>query len=757
MSAVDEENSDIDLQLEPSSDNFQDAQIDPNQSFTIDEELSSIHGSDDEAGPSTRPTLGTSAGLRYETTKIVPDIENDPFAEEPSYHTRPNRYFGPDPTWLSWTREDRRVAETLDSIRSQDLSIHLFNAYALKQAGLTRAKQRNSDPKGKGKARETPMDDDLETEDEGIGSFPPTSWTAWPLPPEQVPRHTEVIDPDQTTFRTAPDPRPSAELEESLISTALLFARERWGSRSWELEFEGKRDMKVEHDSDVEMAQGGRPSADQSPTTLDDTDVAETFTSHSDSGSEVFVSQRWNLGEPSVPETKSDAEENTSEAPSDARPVPLVDDEIARNLLLPGTRHVLSQFDDLLMALHTARQAYAVKHARNKHAKVSQETSDSSADSNVSRSRPRKRKRSVSVASHHSNASTTTSRPPRLNPRDWSDVIGMATLTGFSPSVIERTSARCASLFNSNMLFRTFEPAGPSKANSARPNYTTHQALSPSPSPPPPLTPKKTASIATTPIRTSRACTSCASNRKRCLPSTNTPGTGPCRQCIASGLASTCSGITTKAANLKQTRCPHPSCDRHYAPFKKSSHLQRHLDSVHLRPQYSPILPSTSRFGTAMSSSPIPPSSSPGPASPMTDFALPGGGGTSRTAGIPCPITSCPRHTRPFSRAARLYEHLRTMHPEVDILRVKELERKRRGDGRGRWARETWDGEGSRRDAGRRSASRSRASGRRAEIVLGETDEDEEDSAPELQRDDNDGERDVEDRSEGDEGLSDTG
>jgi hypothetical protein len=98
------------------------------------------------------------------------------------------------------------------------------------------------------------------------------------------------------------------------------------------------------------------------------------------------------------------------------------------------------------------------------------------------------------------------------------------------------------------------------------------------------------------------------------------------------------------------------------------------------------------------------------------------------------------------------------MHPEVDILRVKELERKRRGDGRGRWARESWGGEGSRRDAGRRSASRLRASGRRADVLVEDRDEDDEGGAPEPgSRDETDGERDMEDQSEEDADVADVG
>src|SRR2546430_9793823 len=56
----------------------------------------------------------------------------DTFAAEESYYTRPNRYYGPASTWRSWTKDDRDVAESLKLDRAQDLSIHLYNAHALR-------------------------------------------------------------------------------------------------------------------------------------------------------------------------------------------------------------------------------------------------------------------------------------------------------------------------------------------------------------------------------------------------------------------------------------------------------------------------------------------------------------------------------------------------------------------------------------------------------------------------------------------------
>jgi hypothetical protein len=54
----------------------------------------------------------------------------DSEASEPE---RPNRWKGPPATWQNLTAEDRGVATSLDQERDANLSIHLYNAHALRQ------------------------------------------------------------------------------------------------------------------------------------------------------------------------------------------------------------------------------------------------------------------------------------------------------------------------------------------------------------------------------------------------------------------------------------------------------------------------------------------------------------------------------------------------------------------------------------------------------------------------------------------------
>lgn len=46
---------------------------------------------------------------------------------------RPNRWTGAPSTWRSLTSQERGLAASLDKIRDSDLSVHLYNAFALKK------------------------------------------------------------------------------------------------------------------------------------------------------------------------------------------------------------------------------------------------------------------------------------------------------------------------------------------------------------------------------------------------------------------------------------------------------------------------------------------------------------------------------------------------------------------------------------------------------------------------------------------------
>jgi hypothetical protein len=49
------------------------------------------------------------------------------------HENRPNRWKGPSSSWRTITEEDRLTHNALERLRNQDLSVHLYNAFKLKQ------------------------------------------------------------------------------------------------------------------------------------------------------------------------------------------------------------------------------------------------------------------------------------------------------------------------------------------------------------------------------------------------------------------------------------------------------------------------------------------------------------------------------------------------------------------------------------------------------------------------------------------------
>lgn len=146
---------------------------------------------------------------------------------------------------------------------------------------------------------------------------PPKAWTAWPLPPDIVPREDELVGEDDgldgCTIKREDRFKPSRVFEDVLIGTTLRITKERLNNREWASE-----------DRD-------------DPSTEDD-----TSTQDEDEDGDVAAA-------------------DGSDAPNGVLPhmrhVVSADDDRSRDLLRPTIRHNLSRLDDLLMALHHSRRA----------------------------------------------------------------------------------------------------------------------------------------------------------------------------------------------------------------------------------------------------------------------------------------------------------------------------------------------------------------------------------------------------------------
>lgn len=413
---------------------------------------------------------------------------------ESAEEDRPNRWTGIRSTWASLTEQERGLATTLDTIRAQDLSLHLYNAHALK------------DPQHAQKGEEEGTDD--------IGTkswIPNKTWTAWPLPPDQVPRREEHVGPEDDTehytFKKREVWRPSRELEEALIGITLKHAKERFNAREpsgaqWEMN-------EVEDELDAEQ----QDSENEGPI------------------------------DPTI-------KESSQPPPQKEMSIPVVsaDDGRSRELLRPSIRHTLSKLDDVLMALHHSRKIchqYAShseattddepdtranvrsrtssrisKRARGRPRKFADVVSGSesratseaqgqygTSESRVKttrRGRPKKQYPRLEGETEHeynvriarlqkkplpsyappvvvdspepsspaedkplkksrvrraSLAERAAVRQKKLGLRDWSEVLGAAALVGFSPNVIARATQRCADIFGESMTIRTMVEA----------------------------------------------------------------------------------------------------------------------------------------------------------------------------------------------------------------------------------------------------------------------------------------------------------
>ncbi|KAH8588680.1 RNA polymerase I-specific transcription initiation factor-domain-containing protein [Bisporella sp. PMI_857] len=264
-----------------------------------------------------------------------------------SSDTRPNRWSGAPSTWQSLTEQERGLAASLDQIRNQDLGIHLFNSFTLRK----RAREYLASKSGKTLAsQEHELQGKEEESDEaGKGWAPPKSWTAWPLPPDLVPREGEHVGPedpdDQYTFRRKEVFRSSRELEDVMVGVTLKAAKERFEKR----EDPPKKKAEQWHnivDKTQETNQYENISGFEGDSTTEDTQKLHENLS--------------NFGEDSErPEEPEPILEHPPKSPLfnlSMRPVASTDDDRSRQLLRSSVRHTLSKLDEVLMALHHARK-----------------------------------------------------------------------------------------------------------------------------------------------------------------------------------------------------------------------------------------------------------------------------------------------------------------------------------------------------------------------------------------------------------------
>ncbi|KAL9010693.1 MAG: hypothetical protein Q9173_004401 [Seirophora scorigena] len=389
--------------------------------------------------PFDEDTSESASGLgpRSPSSEQISTEHNEPSSEEEaapplvrkSHTLRLNKYLGSHATWRDRTASERQIATSLDQLRAQDLSVHLYNFYSLKRRAI--------EPGPRQDEKQENENDPLGTGKKWVSS---QTWTAWPMPPHLVPRDPDANPWDSNAGQDVvvrKDERISSHklLQEILAALACKKAKDRFYEREWE-------------DS----------GADSPPTPTDPWLERQ--------------SQRQSML-------------NSLSRPDEDEPVVMVDDERAKRILRPSLNHILAKLDTLLAGLHHAGSSYATSTKKSKRPRAA--TEDESSTNNdpkrkrsytrARKERSRRQKVSPDPTEDSSAASSqleisrgrrsglsrrsaeplrrSRSRVKQLGLRDWSDVLGVASMCGWDAGVVHRAATRCAALFEEGLVLRT--------------------------------------------------------------------------------------------------------------------------------------------------------------------------------------------------------------------------------------------------------------------------------------------------------------
>ncbi|KAK1985015.1 hypothetical protein LZ30DRAFT_709969 [Colletotrichum cereale] len=553
---------------------------------------------------------------------------------EELYETRPNRWRGNRSTWYTYTQEERLLYRSMERQQNQDLSVHLYNAFALKHRPVR--------PTATAEPGAEDADKPLEEIVDSGEWRPPSLWTAWPMNPGTVPgddflKETHDED-DDFTIRSKKGQLPSTTLQEELTATILRQAKERFRRRQRKhQEMEAAR---AQDESVYETTGPSSPSAASS----DEKNV---------------------LSDEEEAKAEPDEEAGTPKRAKSYEAVVSANDDLSADLLRPSVRHILSTLDNALTVLHNTRLAglsYMTDSSASATEGDASDTSDgvsiASAVSRASsatrrkrkgaprskaprtpeperasterRGRPRKavlplpgetkkemkirvareQKKRIPFSSDEEDndgeggqeakkeaeteAETSRSRSPRKKRdrapearaeakikareamlgswglRDWSDVIGAASLAGFKPEVVARAAQRCADLFGQGMEMQTVLEGPPSE----RPKPQRTRYL--------PGNRRQSPSLSGSDSEVERpALRRRVVSRQGSLARDSAPPSDPDAPRGRGSRAPSRGRSTSRTSSIGLFFCPVAGCQRAAEGFGRRGNLQRHVARVH--------------------------------------------------------------------------------------------------------------------------------------------------------------------------------
>ncbi|KAI2622476.1 hypothetical protein GGR54DRAFT_646783 [Hypoxylon sp. NC1633] len=317
--------------------------------------------------------------------------------EESDEEERPNRWRGPKSTWQQLNSEEIDTFTALKKIRDRDLSIHLYNAFKLKQRHQKTEDRLAVKGPSAGKDINVATGQPVQPDD----WLPQQSWTAWPMRVGKVPSpqddaSTRFNDPDERyTLRKPVQDMPSTVLEEIIGAHILKTAKEKFNSRPWDKP--DKSSGEEDEDSEVQSKDSDRETTASASTSAKKSKSGSRSRSRSKSAKREYHSEDERMD---VDPKDSQPIGDEREEPSKKRrliPVITTDDDLSYSLLRPSVRHILSKLDATLSILHNVQESLNYQ--------------SDSAGSEATESSRHSGRRSSSRQSSRTPTSTTRGRP----------------------------------------------------------------------------------------------------------------------------------------------------------------------------------------------------------------------------------------------------------------------------------------------------------------------------------------------------------
>ena len=421
---------------------------------------------------------------------------------DPPDPRRLNKWHGAVSTWREYTAAEIELARTLDHLKARDLSVHLFNAYALKvQARSLRAQLPNG--------RKNPQSQVWE---------PQNMWTAWPMKSNEVPRSTVNIATELFEENTLPIPVVSdvcsnRNLEDCLLAIFTSFAREHTRMRMEDgvSEQMGQDTQNTRRQEGTPALKGpdtksaSLPRQQRSKSLGEDEDSTRVLSIEHDEDHGQEISEHTEVDDEATTQDEAEihpgkpkADSQSGTRPDPYRPIPIADDDAVKRLVQPSLSHILTSLETLLQGLHHTRHFQRKRkrpipqfnpQSKKRTGRSPMGSKGGMQKQGIDASRKKQRlERPIQNGSDSSNSAyhgaedsevgevesenaglgdmsprSATSSPPKqakerqnapkgaFGAQGWSDVLGVAAIQGWNKDVLERSRARCSALFGEHM------------------------------------------------------------------------------------------------------------------------------------------------------------------------------------------------------------------------------------------------------------------------------------------------------------------